>query len=597
MNFLKKYSSLFVIITLAIVLFISIIVSYQESTTFDEKAHIVAGYSYVKYNDMRLNPEHPPLLKDIAGAPLLLMDIDFPDKNALWTDGVNEQWSLGDEFINSNNVDKVTFWSRFPLILIALLLGFFIFQWTKELAGTVAGLFALVLYSFDPNVLGHNHYVTTDIGIAAFIFISFYFFIKFLKKPSWRNTILAGIFLGLAQLTKFSAVLLFPFFALVILIYAMSRKKPGFVKTSNLRFRLENLWNYIGKYVLIAVICFAAIWILYYLNTFNMPSDKIDAVADWALTSKEIGEIAKTVIANVSGVAFFKPVGAYMLGVAMVFARVAGGNTYYFLGNVSNDASPLYFPLVFLIKETLPFLFLLLFTSLYAFFQIMANVLSRKGNIIKKVWEVLSDYLRTGVAQYSMFGFIALYSFLSITGNLNIGFRHLFPIMPFLYVLIAKKVFDFLKNIRSESTRKVFNIILVVFVIWIVLIPVVSFPSYLSYFNELVGGPKNGYKYVTDSNVDWGQDLKRLRDWVEENNVDKIRVDYFGGSSPEYYLGDKYISWHSNYEPESGWYAISINFLQGNIHEKRAAGEQDYKWTLDYTPIRVGDSIFVYYVK
>lgn len=622
MNFLKKYSSLLVIIILAIVLTISIIVSYQESTTFDEKAHIVAGYSYVKYNDMRLNPEHPPLLKDLAGAPLLFMDLEFPVEDPLWTAGVNEQWSLGDKFINSNNVDEVTFWSRFPLILIALLLGFFIFQWTKELAGTVAGLFALVLYSFDPNILGHNHYVTTDIGIAAFIFISFYFFIKFLKKPGWKNTVLAGIFLGLAQLTKFSAVLLFPFFAIVILIYAIARKKPGFSRMLDYKFKLGNLWNYIGKYVIAVVICFVLIWILYYFNTFNMPSDKINAVADWALTGEGIGEVAKTVIAKVSSITFFKPIGTYMLGVAMVFARVAGGNTYYFLGNVSNDASPLYFPLVFLIKGTLPFLLLLLFTSLYAFFQIIKSILSRKGNIIKKVWGVLSDYLSTGVAQYSILGFIALYIFLSITGNLNIGFRHLFPIMPFLYVLIAKKVFDFLKNIQSEDTRKIFNIILAIFVIWIVLIPVVIFPSYLSYFNELIGGPKNGHKYVTDSNLDWGQDLKRLNNWIneynqcvqrserkvlcksipeeitkKENGIKRIRVDYFGGSSPEYYLGDKFIPWHSNYKPEPGWYAISINFLQGNIHEKRAAGEQDYKWTLNYTPIRIGDSIFVYYVE
>ncbi len=606
MDIIKKHPYLIVAIILTAVFIISIIVSSSESLIYDERAHIPAAYSYVKYNDMRLNPEHPPMLKDLAGIPLLSMNLNFPTDDILWEEGRKvsfgnivvhyEQWDIGDKFIHSNNADKIAFWSRFPLILVALLLGFFIFQWTKELAGTIAGLFALVLYSFDPNILGHNHYVTTDIGIAAFIFISFYFFIKFIKKPSWKNTLLAGVFLGLAQLAKFSAVLLFPFFAIIILVYAIARKKPGFSKMSDFKFKLGNLWNYIGKYVLIVIICFFLIWILYAFNTSNMPENKITEIAGDYVGTGAAGQATKSVIGKISNIPLFQPLADYFWGVAMVFVRIAGGNTYYFFGEVYEEAKASYFPLVFLIKETLPFLFLLLLTSLYALFQIITNIFSGKGNLIKKTWRVLSGYLSAGVAQYSMLGFVVIYLFLSITGNLNIGFRHLFPIMPFLYVLIAKKVFDFLKNIRSEDTRKTFNIVLAIFTVWIVLIPIINFPSYLSYFNELVGGPKNGYKYVTDSNLDWGQDLKRLINWIEENNVNKIRVDYFGGSNPEYYLGDKFIQWHSWQDPEPGWYALSATFIQESIYGSEP-GDKSYAWTLNYVPIRVGDSIFVYYVE
>lgn len=607
MNFLKKNQYYLVTIILLAVFIVSVLLSLQESTTSDERAHIPAAYSYVKYLDMHINPEHPPLLKDLAGLPLLFMDLRFPIENTLWTEGLkeplgdrfiyNEQWDLGTMFIFSNDADAVMFWSRFPIILIALLLGFFIFQWTKELAGTVAGLFALVLYAFDPNVLGHNHYVTTDLGIAAFIFISFYFFIKFLKKPAWKNVLLAGIFLGLAQLTKFSAVLLFPYFGLILVVYALAKKNPAFIKLSVLKFKWNDFWNFIGKYILVVIICFGIIWISYNFNTFNMPENRIAEVSEAYIGNGEAGAITKNIINKISSIPLMGPIADYLWGVAMVLVRVAGGNTYYFMGEIYKEAKALYFPLVFSIKETLPFLFLLLTTSLFTLFQISKNLYEQKNGLIKKVWKIITNYLRTGLIQYSMFGFVVLYSYLSITGNLTIGFRHLFPIMPFLYVLIAKKVFDFSKNIHSKLSRVTFNISLSIIVIWIILIPIIHFPSYLSYFNELVGGPKNGYHYVTDSNTDWGQDLKRLASFLNNHpEIGKIRVDYFGGASPEYYLRDKFVQWHSYWDPEPGWYAVSAGYMQESIYKKKPLGEKSYLWTLNYEPIRIGDSIFVYYI-
>ena len=141
-----------------------------------------------------------------------------------------------------------------------------------------------------------------------------------------------------------------------------------------------------------------------------------------------------------------------------------------------------------------------------------------------------------------------------------------------------------------------------------------SFPYYLTYFNELVGGAKNGYIYVTDSNLDWGQDLKRLAKWVDEftppagtafagNHIQKIKVDYFGGATAEYYLKDKYEPWYAENDPakaKGSWLAISATFLQQN----RATPTKDfpfrtdrYNWLSAYKPITViGNSIFVYYI-
>jgi len=130
------------------------------------------------------------------------------------------------------------------------------------------------------------------------------------------------------------------------------------------------------------------------------------------------------------------------------------------------------------------------------------------------------------------------------------------------------------------------------------------YPHYLAYFNELIGGPKNGRQYVVDSNLDWGQDLKRLAQFVEKNKINKIYVDYFGGGSVEYYLKEKYQPWHGDYQPgelpANSWLAISATFLSGG-QGRPAPGFESltgfYNWLKQYEPIEIiGYSIFVYFI-
>lgn len=621
MDFLKKHAWWIVAGILLSHFALSTIVSSQESMTFDEKAHIPAAYSSVRYGDMRLNPEHPPLLKDLAGLPLIFLDLEFPLASEEWRNGVNEQWKVGDLFINCvkpdiacNDADRVLFWSRLPITLVAVILGVAIFAWTRKLGGTLAGLFAVTLYAFDPNIIAHSHYVTTDIGIAAFIFFAFFFFVRFLKRPSLGNTLLAGIFLGLAELAKFSAVLLFPIFGLFVILYALTVPQPTFDARTALIFRLRTFFAYFWKYLGSITVCFALIWILYFFNTVNMPGEKLVALADQNLSQQNLpAQLAHALVVNTSGSDIFKPLSEYFLGVAMVFARVASGNVHYYLGTVTDQASASYFPVVFLLKETLPFLFLLAFTTLYALYR-STRALSHET--LGTLRGFLARSFQNKTAQYLAVFFILFYSYLSITGNLNIGLRHLFPMFPFLYMLVGKTIFDFFKRQQDHATRKSLSIILGGLVLSVIAIPVLSYPGYLSYFNAIGGGHENGYRYVTDSNYDWGQDMKRLRDLIERHNaclagtasgcdprfdglppIDRIRVDYFGGASPSYYLKDRHIGWWDKREPEAGWYAISSFFYQESLYKKREPGERSYEWLQSYTPIaRAGDSIFVYYI-
>lgn len=628
MEWIKKHATLLVCGILLSHFILSLSISSQESMTYDERAHIPAAYSYVHYGDMRLNPEHPPLLKDLAGIFLLPLKLQFPLQSKEWQEGYNEQWAVGDMFINCsrpelacNDADTILFYARIPIALIAIILGIMLFLWAKELGGALAGVFAVTLYAFDPNMFAHSHYVTTDIGSATSIFIAFYFFVRFLKNPSGKNIFLAGLLLGVAQLTKFSAVLVFPVFGLFVVLFAIT-KTP-------VQSTLKTLFSYSWKFLILLVICFAAVWTLYALNTLGMPAAKVAAHADLFLSQPNApAHIAHDLIVRMSNSPLLLPFAEYFVGIAKVFSRVAAGNVHYFMGTVTVGASPSYFPVIFALKETLPFLFLLLLMTGYGIYR-GSLMYTREKSL--PLLRLIAQSLQNNIMQYIGVFFVLFYSYISITGNLNIGFRHLFPIMPFLYLLIGKTMADFYKRHREEpATHQLIAILYGIIFFAIASTFILAYPYYLSYFNPIVGGHRNGYLYATDSNYDWGQDLKHLKNWVNEYNecvglltksphcrtligsnsntvttqyptpgpIDHIRVDYFGGSDPKYYLGDRFIPWWGNRRPiEPGWYAICTFFYQESLYKKLAPEEQNYAWLKEMTPLaRAGDSFLIYYI-
>jgi hypothetical protein len=591
-KFLEKNYLWLVSLIILFILIVSVINAKNDSPIYDEIAHIPAGYSYLTQHDMRLNPEHPPLIKDLSALPLVFMHLNFDTQKPFWNENPNDaQWNAGKYFLYQagNNPEKIVFWSRLPIIFLSLILGIFIFVWARQLAGITAGIIALILYAFDPNILGHNHYVTTDLGIAAFFAFALYYFIKFLKNPSWKNVFFGGIFLGLLQLAKFSSVLIFPILGLILLI--------GREKTKE-KFKL--LGEYLGKGFLAFGISLLLVWAVYQLNTFAMPTEKLPQIMQYYFHPQQAKNQAlnQALVENLTHLnekPLLAPLADYFFGIARVFQRVAGGNVTYFMEEVSTTGFLSYFPIVFLIKEPLPIIFLILFS----FCQIGKKLKNIPKNFIKKIWQSLIDYIRTSPAEFSMLLFIFLYSLISITGRLNIGLRHLFPIFPFIYILVAKKITEFIKKEHPWEIKKFSSIILLSFLAWLIIEAATAFPNYVSYFNQLAGGPKNGYHYVTDSNADWGQDLIRLRSFLANHpEIDKIRVDYFGIADLNYYLKDRYISWWRDKRPiEPGWYAISTLFLQESIYDKSKPDNQSYRFLKEKIPnYQVGTSLLIYYL-
>ena len=582
----------------------------------DELAHIPAGYGYARYLDYRLNPEHPPLLKALAAAPLLILSPHFPAESAAWTTDVNGQWIAGSQFLyeSGNDAETLVFWSRLLPVLLTLLTGVLIYIWARELMGPVWAAAPTALFLLSPHVLAHGRYVTTDAVAALGAVGSAYFFLKFLLRPSPKHLVWAGLAFGVAQLTKFSAVLLVPYFALLLfafylfgLIRDFRRTDPG----SRLPRFGKRAWRYLRSLAVIFVIGYLlVVYPAYALFTWNYPPAKQTADTTYILQSfaqgpPPPGETCRPVRclaeANIllTKHAATRPIAQYMLGVLMVMQRSSGGNTAYFLGQVSAKGSPWYFPVAYALKEPLPVILLVAGALAFAFVAAVTAI-RRRG-----FGGALRRYFDHHFSQFAILLFVVFYWAYSIKSPLNIGFRHLFPALPFLYILTAgawqrwifthapeENIGNFPAALRGwlryAAGAAAKYALFVVLLFWFLLESLFAYPHYLSYFNQIGGGTAEGYRYITDSNYDWGQDLLRLRDFMNAHpEIDRIAVDYFGGGSVPYFLGGRAAAgWSSEKgDPrDSGirWFAVSVNNLQGGI-QPRATGfnrrpEDEYRW-------------------
>lgn len=578
-----------------------------DSATTDEMAHIPAGYSYVKYGDMRLNPEHPPLVKDLAGIPLLFQKLNFPLDSDAWQKYVNGQWDAGSQFLyySGNDADKIIFWARLGPIFLTLLLGLFIFLIAKEYINPRWALIALFLYAFSPTVLAHGHYVTTDIGAAFGIITGLFFFLKFLKRPRILSFIWCAVFLAIALLLKFSTIILIPFIIFIAFIWII-------LNSNNSRHFFILLGKWATRFVLLGAIVLFLVWLAYFIQIQNYPQQKQISDTQYILQGYKNNFFKKTTMYLTQNPGL-RPLGQYMLGATMVLQRSAGGNTTYFLGEVNNTGWWYYFPIIFLIKEPLSSLILMTI----ALFLLLALLWDWfKG--FKYHLPYIKEEIKESIEWFAIFLFIIGWWLIAINSTLNIGVRHILPAILLMQIFSLKIISYWIRPLPengidsvpvllkrakiwlSNMTKKsLIGLLLALYLIETILF----FPFYIAYFNESIGAA-NGYKYVVDSNLDWGQDLKRLAYWVKQNNIEKIYVDYFGGGNPRYYLGDKYEQWWGKKNPADlkpgDYLAVSATFLQSGRGKPTKGFSQPtdfYKWLDDYEPFaRIGYSIFVYQI-
>jgi hypothetical protein len=553
---------------------------------------------------MRLNPEHPPLAKDLAAFPLLFLKLNFPTSDPAWQqpDGPHwwHQFNLGGKLLyeSGNNPDQILFFARLPMILLLIVCGFFIFKFAKEFFGERVAILALFLFSFSPTFLAHGRFVTTDVGAAFGVVLATLYFLKALKNPSKKNIVFAGIALGISQLLKFSLILLVPFFVLLTLIWILVFRE----------------WkNPLRVLISCLVLWVLVVWIVYGIQIYDYPPERqlrdtkmnlesfsggTSSIKETCLSPKSIKEIKRCpaeIVIWASNKPIIRPLAHYGLGLLMVFQRASGGHTTYFLGEVTAAGWRNYFPIVYLIKEPLAFHILWILALFYF-------VLKIREPFWKRPIFRFKNFIKEHFGEFSMILWLLIYWTTSIKSNLNIGVRHLLPVFPFTIILTAKGIVFWLENTKY---KKLAFSLLTILLLWQSISVLKIYPHFLAYANEIVGGPDKVYRYTVDSNLDWGQDLKRLKKWVEENKIEKIYLDYFGGGNPKYYLGQKYESWWGQRDPKElpkgSFLAVSATALQGGrgVPGKGFDLPTGYYIWLDHQKLitKIGYSIFVYKIE
>jgi 4-amino-4-deoxy-L-arabinose transferase-like glycosyltransferase len=530
----------------------------QESATADEAVHLSAGFTYLLKRDFRLNPEHPPLLKLLCAAPLLALHprVNFDDP--AWT-SPRKEYAFGSRFLYVNDADRLLFWGRIPIVLLGLLLGAVVFRWSQQLYGNIPGFFALGFYVFCPNIIAHSHLITSDLGVSAFLTLSLYFLWRYSERGKNLSLVWGSLAMGAALASKFSALIFFP----LAVALAWCFYRPGVASSStdgSQRAGAEGKKpdTLSGR------------------NSKRKPTGFSASGNFWkALLQADRGKVVAVVafvvlawvVVDLSYLGSFSPK-LYLRGVSLVNENHLPDFPFYLHGELKAGGWWYYFIVTFLVKTTVPLLLVILAG--------LAHFLKN----FQKEWKRAAFLLLPGFACFAAVSALAD----------PLGVRYLLPIFP-LFIIFSSRLVKYFSDYRAVSWA------LVALLAWHITTSLAAFPNSLSYFNEFVGGPSHGTQWLDDSNVDWGQGMKRLKKTLDEHSIDSVILLPFSlYSNPNYYgircTRPPRQEWEEIFShPQPGIYAVSANWVA------RAKG-LGYDWKKQYPILaHVGYSMFIFEVR
>lgn len=219
------------------------------SPTSDETSHLPAGYTYVATGDYRLNPQHPPLVKRVAGHAVRShrprLDLEHP----AWTASPPDEWRFGFDFLYTNDAAGMLRSARLAIVAWTTLLGLYVFLWARGLFGADAGWVAITLFAFSPNLVAHGRLVTMDAPLAVVSTAALFHLWRHAVTTNRWHLAVGWACVGLALATKFSAVVLLPVVAVLVAADAWRRRRP-FART-------------VGEHAVGAVLALVVLWAAY----------------------------------------------------------------------------------------------------------------------------------------------------------------------------------------------------------------------------------------------------------------------------------------------------------------------------------------------
>ncbi|HNO77955.1 MAG TPA: glycosyltransferase family 39 protein [Phycisphaerae bacterium] len=503
----------------------------NKSNTYDEIAHLTRGYSYLLTGDFRLEPPHPPLAHVWAAIPGLGNDVKFPQswmQHASWY--TSDVWQVGRAFFyyaksgNDAIIDSLLWRGRAMIALLSVALGLLVYSASSKLFGQVGGLISLTLYAFSPTMLAHGRLVTTDCIAALFFAACLLSIWWMLHRVTIASVLVSALCLAGLFLSKMSAVLIIPV-GLVMLTVRLISRQPLEIKLGNVRRQFSGVAGQLGCFgavlVVWVLVVWACIWAAYGFRYDSMrgaeagrdryfcPNAIPEGQDVWQWQLRSLDHLEPTVTFLREHRLFPE---AYIYS-AVMSAQTARGRMAFMNGSIDLFGHRWFFPWAFLIKTPLPLFALLLVLLLYAIF-------SKGGADERPGWK--SWLYRTT----PLWAFFAIYWIASMRTHLNIGHRHILPIYPILFVVCGAAAFVIRSHMRSVRVG-VYALVglFIACSLW-------TFPNYLTYFNSIVGGPQNGYKYLVDSSLDWGQDLPGVKHFIDHRknsqNTAPVYLSYFG---------------------------------------------------------------------
>lgn len=508
----------------------------RNSVTFDENFHLPAGVMIAARGELRISAVNPPLVKGLCGAAALAAGARLPSAEAL-RDG--EQGVVGESFMrmNADRYQRVFVAARLVIVLLSLMLGLLVWRVARRLHGPRGGALALGFYAFMPEALAHAGLATMDLATGLSWLASVYAFWMFARSGRWGWWWLAAGAVSFAFLVRFTALLLGPALLAIVALTQMRR----------LARRPARLWLGLGLLLPVVLVALGAGYLgrvsFEPIGQFGFQSQRFESLSramPWLrlpLPDTWLGGLDRQLVESQSGVT-----PAYLLG------RVIPHAVWY------------YFPLAFLFKWPLGFLGALLARARLA--------------LARRRWR--DDFLAVPVAVVLGVGMFA--------GNLDIGIRYLFPVLPFLCVWLGG-----LASVRLLAHWQGQGRIWLRAGLALALLQAVetSFaaPWYLSFFNWPSGGPGGGYRLVNDSNVDWGQGLVALRDELKQRGIGRIHLAYHGTADPAVY-GIDYVPYLGGAPgTESDWLAVSSYYFVGLGQRMMTPRGRTPPLSIDFRPL------------
>jgi hypothetical protein len=523
--------------------------SLEKSSTADEVAHLTAGLAYWQHNDYRLQPENGNLPQRWAALPAwlsgkILPAADHPD----WP--VANVWGLGSDYYKAQGaeLDKLLISGRAMNLIWSVATGLLVWFWSRRLFGPAGAFVGLGFFVFCPTFLAHGALATSDMCMTFFMLASVGAYWRHLQDFRLGTGLLSAGLLGLACVAKFSFVLL-PFMFAPLIVWRIFTPN-GLPWRGRL---LGRPWLRLGPLSLSVAGHMAAAWLIiwaFFGFRHGAAGSDLPALADyhrsWTVVIHSLGE---------SG-AWFDTLrhwqllpDAFLYGFAFVL-DMAQERGAFLNGDHSLTGWVEFFPYAFLVKTPLPLLL----------------ALPAGLAVIGGRWQRAPEKLRSDLTRVApLLSLFAVYWLFSLTSNLNIGHRHILPTYPVLFIFCGALGWWVTQAPRRVAAGALVGLL-------VAAQAVASFqirPHYLAYFNQLVGGPAEGYKHLVDSSLDWGQDLPGLAGWQQAHPGEKLFFAYFGTADPAHY-GITAIAlptlptaassrpWHAL---QPGTYAISATML------------------------------------